>query len=75
MADLPTAHIVVYQAYLDTLTGLIHQRIGHQTSQGVVLDDVQIKMDMVLGTGNIFQQFRNKGIAISDNVNLIILEG
>ena len=32
-------------------------------------------MDMMVGLSNIFQQFREEGIAIGNNVNLIVLEG
>ena len=70
----PTAHVIVYETYLDTLTCLIHQSIGHQTAYGIVLKDIHIDMYVMGGLGNVLQQFGEKGIAVSHDVYLIILE-
>ena len=75
MARLPTAHVVVDHAHLDTLTGFLHQRIGYQAPQGIVLDDIHVDMDMVFRLVDVFQQFREEGIAVGHDVDLIILEG
>ena len=75
MLHLPTTHIVVDDTHLNTLASLGYQGIGNEKSQGVVLEDVHIDMDMMLGLGNVLQQFREEGIAIRHDVHEIVLEG
>ena len=75
MLHFPTTHIVVDDTHLNTLASLGYQGIGNEKSQGVVLEDVHIDMDMMLGLGNVLQQFREESIAIRHDVHEIVLEG
>ena len=74
IADAPTAHIIIYQTYLHTLPGLVYQSIGYQISQGVVLYDIGIYMDVLLGPADGFQQTEHETIAIGIDLHLIVFE-
>ena len=72
---LPTAHIIINDANLHPTLRLVNERIGHQASQGIVLKDIHLDMDMMLGSGDVLQQFRKEGIAVRHDVYHIVLEG
>ena len=74
IADAPTAHIIIYQTYLHTLPGLVCQSIGYQISQGVVLYDIGIYMDVLLRPADGLQQTEHETIAIGINLHLIVFE-
>ena len=75
VANTPTAYIVVDDANLDTFVGFSYQAVGHQSSQGIVLDDVHVDVDMMSGVSNVLQQLWQEGIAVRHNVHQIVLEG
>ena len=45
----PAPHIVIDQSHLDSLLGFVNQGIGHQVAQRILLDDIHIQMNMILG--------------------------
>ena len=47
--DLPTAYIVVDDTHAHPTPCLGDKGIGHKDTQGVVLEDIDIDMDMVAG--------------------------
>ena len=71
----PAAHIVIGDTHLDTLAGFVNQCVSHQISQWVILNDIHVDMDVVCGSTDILQQFREEGIAIGHDVYLVVLEG
>ena len=48
MTNMPACHVIVNQPDLDSFLCLVHQCIGNQTPQGVILEDEHVDMDMVL---------------------------
>ena len=75
MLHVPAAHIIVDQPHLHAFPRLVDQGIGHQTTQGVVGNDIHIDMDVALGLTDILQQHGEELIAIHTHVHLIVLEG
>ena len=73
--DTPAAHIVVDDAYLDTLTSLVDKCIGHQVAQGILLHDIHTDMDMMPGPADVLQQFGEERIAVRHDVDDVVLEG
>ena len=45
---LPAAHIIIYQSDFHSLLRLVYQGISYQITQGIILEDVGIQMDMML---------------------------
>ena len=45
---LPATHIIIYQSDFHSLLRLVYQGISHQITQGIILEDVGIQMDMML---------------------------
>ena len=75
MRPFPTTHIVHYHSHHHPLSGLVNQSVCHQIAQGIVLEDIHIYMDMMRRFSDISEQLREERIAVSHDVNLIILEG
>ena len=71
----PTAHIIEEHTHLDPFSSFRNQCIRHESSQRIILEDIDIDMDMTAGRGNIAQQGREKLVAISKNLHLIIIKG
>ena len=71
---IPAAYIIVNQSHLNPLTALINKRIGNKRSQWVFGKNIHIYMYVLLGTTYVLHQLRDKLIAISTDVNKIILE-
>ena len=46
---LPAAHVVINHSYFHSLLRLVYQRISHQIAQCIVLKDVSIQVDVMLG--------------------------
>ena len=75
MADVPTAHIVVDDAHLDTCASPVDQGIGDKAAQGVFLDDIHINMYMIAGARDVGQQSREELVAIGKDFGRPHLEG
>ena len=73
--DFPTAHIVVDNPYLHSLTGLGNQCVRNEVAKGIVLEDVHVDVDMVLGLCNVLEELGEEGIAVGHDVHEIVLEG
>ena len=71
----PTTYIVVDETHHHASPCPCDKRIGHQTAQGIVLEDVHVDVNMVAGLGDVLQQFREIGIAVGHDVNLVVAEG
>ena len=67
MRYFPTTHIVIKDPYFNSFTGFVHQSIAHQTSHGIVFEDIELDMNMMLGSSNRLQQGLNHVIAIRTN--------
>ena len=72
---VPAAHVVVDHSHLYALAGLGYQRVGDQTSQGVVLEDIDVDVDMALGGGYVLQEPGEELIAVAEHLHLIIIKG
>ena len=46
---LPAAHIIIDESHFHSLLRLVYQRISHQIAQCIVLEDVSIQVDVMLG--------------------------
>ena len=75
MSDIPTAHIIVNQAYFHSFMCLGYQCVGNQTAQSILSKDIHIDMDMILRLVDIRQQCREELIAVGIGFHLVILEG
>ena len=75
VVQAPTADVIIDDAHLDTPLGTVYQGIGEQASQGVVLDDIHIDMNMVTRCSHVAQQLGEEGVAIGDDIHLVVLEG
>ena len=70
----PTTHVVVDKSHLYAFAGPVDERIGHETSQWVVFDDVGIDVDVVAGLANSVQESKEKVVAVGININLVVAE-
>ena len=67
--NTPTTHIIINDAHLDTLAGLVNQHIGQEVAQWVLFEDVHGDMDVMLRTSDVGQQFRKETVAVGHNVD------
>ena len=74
IGHMPATHIVVEQTDLHTLTRLVDQHIGEKIAQRIIVDNKPVDMDMVARLAELTQQGREKGIARSEDLHLIVLE-
>ena len=71
----PASHGIIEHTHLHALTSLGYQGIRDESSQGIVLKDIDINMDMVPRRGDVTQQRREEIIAIRQDLHLIIIKG
>ena len=72
--DLPTAYVVVNDAYLNSFASLGNKGVGNELTQSIVLEDVDVDMDVVPGLGNILEEFGEEGVTVGHDVNHVVLE-
>ena len=72
--NIPTTYIVIDDTHFHALRSFLHQLIGHHITQRIVVENVRVNMDMILGFANIPQQHMEEIIAGGIDIHLIILE-
>ena len=72
--NTPTTHRIIDHSYLNTLFCLRDQCVGHHISQGIIIKDIRIQMDMMLGLPYIPQESMKEMIAIGIDIHLVILK-
>lgn len=72
---VPAAHVVVDEAHLDALAGLVDEGVGHEASHAVVVDDVALEVDVVAGRADGFEQGEGEGGAVGVEVDVVAAEG
>ena len=72
---LPVSHVVVDNPYLHAPAGMAYQGIGNEVAQGVVVEDVAVDVDVVARAGHVAQEGMKEGVAVGEDVHLVVLEG
>ena len=70
----PATYRIVDHAYLNTLFCLCDQRVGHHISQGIIIKNIRIQMDMMFGLSYIPQESMKEMIAVGIDIHMVILE-
>ena len=75
VADIPTAHIVNDHPDLNALAGPCNEGITDKVSQGIVLEDIHVDVDMVSGTSYLPEQGGKELVSVSIDLNATQAEG
>jgi len=70
----PASHVIIDHPHLYTLAGLVDERIGNEVAQLVIIEDIDVDMDVVAGTADGSQQREKTGMAVGEDVHLVVFE-
>ena len=70
----PAAHVIVDESHLDALLGTVDECIADEASEGVVVNDVGVEVDVVARLPDGLQQRHEEIVAGGVDVDAIALE-